>query len=106
MKEVKQSKYVFAGKQIGKPLSNQAMLMIVRRMNIGKIVVHGFRSTIRDWMSETRDYSHEVKEKVLGHKIANRVEAAYRRGELLEKRAMVMQDWANYCQSANGNKVL
>ena len=59
--------------------------------------VHGFRSTFRDWAAETTGYPNHVVEMALAHAISNGVEAAYRRGDLFDKRARLMQDWAEHC---------
>jgi integrase len=80
----------------GKPLSNMAMLMLLRRLRSG-VTVHGLRSAFRDWVSEETDHSPEVAEKALAHVVANKVEAAYRRGDLLEPRRRLMKDWESYC---------
>jgi integrase len=88
------SQYIFS--RGGKPLSSMAMLMMVRRMQAG-LTVHGFRSTFRDWVSEETDHSPEVAEMALAHTIGNKVEKAYRRGNLLERRRRLMQDWEDYC---------
>lgn len=79
-----------------RPLSNNAMLSLVKRMKYDA-TVHGFRSTFRDWVAETTDHSSEVAEKALAHQISNQSEAAYRRGNLLAKRSTLMSDWAYYC---------
>ena len=91
-------KYLFS--RNGKPLSNMAMLMMVRRMQAG-LTVHGFRSTFRDWVSEETDHSPEVAEMALAHTIGNKVEKAYRRGNLLERRRRLMQDWESFCMVGN-----
>lgn len=91
------SQYLFS--RGGKPLSSMAMLMMVRRMQAG-LTVHGFRSSFRDWVSEETDHSPEVAEMALAHTIGNKVEQAYRRGNLLERRRRLMQDWEGYCLSA------
>jgi integrase len=70
--------------------------MKVRRLK-PKITVHGFRSTFRDWVSEETQHSPEVAEMALAHTIINKVEAAYRRGKLLDKRRALLEDWENYC---------
>lgn len=93
-----QSEYFFSNK--GKPLSNMAMLMMVRRLNIG-ITVHGFRSTFRDWVSEETEYSPELAEMALAHTIENKTEAAYRRGNLIERRKVLMKNWEAFCQDDN-----
>ena len=83
----------------GRPLSNMAMAMLLRRMG-HKETVHGFRSSFRDWVSEETLHSPEVAEKVLAHAIPNKVEAAYRRGDMLDKRFAMMNEWASYCGSS------
>jgi integrase len=90
-----QSEYFFSNG--GKPLSNMAMLMMVRRLNVG-VTVHGFRSTFRDWVSEETEYNPELAEMALAHTIRNKVEAAYRRGNLIEKRKGLMKHWEAFCQ--------
>jgi len=95
-----ESQYLFS--RSGKPLSNMAMLMMVRRMKIG-LTVHGFRSTFRDWVSEETDHSPEVAEMALAHTIGNKVEKAYRRGNLLERRRRLMQAWESYCTAGAGS---
>lgn len=107
---------VFAGQEAEGGLSQMSLLMLVRRMaepeNEGdppvwadgrtgeRITPHGFRSSFRDWASEATDYPSEVIEMALAHAIKNRVEAAYRRGDLFEKRRALMEDWAHHCISA------
>lgn len=80
----------------GKPLSNMAMSMQLRRMGY-TVTVHGFRSCFRDWVAEETEHGPEVAEKALAHAVANKVERAYRRGDLLEHRKRLMRDWADYC---------
>ena len=82
----------------GGKLSNMAMNMLLRRMKVD-VTVHGFRSGFRDWAAECTGYAHEVAEMALAHAISNQVERAYRRGDLIEKRRRLMDDWANYCSS-------
>lgn len=82
------------------PLSNMAMLSMMRKMDkYSDYVPHGFRSTFRDWAAETTDYSNETVELALAHTIKNKAEAAYRRQDQLEKRASLMADWINYIDS-------
>jgi len=95
------SKYLFS--KNGKPLSNMAMSMVLRRMKLD-VTVHGFRSSFRDWISEKTYYPSEVAEMALAHTIGNKVEAAYRRQDLLEKRRQLLLDWEKYCSSAQ-NKI-
>lgn len=80
----------------GKHLSNMAMPMMLRRLKID-VTVHGFRSTFRDWVSEETEYSPEIAEMALAHTIGNKVEAAYRRKDLIEKRRVLMNAWEQYC---------
>ena len=98
-----ESEYLFSNK--GKPMSNMSMLMMVRRIRTG-LTVHGFRSTFRDWVSEETDHSPEVAEMALAHAIGNKVEKAYRRGKLLERRRRLMQDWESYCLNQQSSNVL
>jgi integrase len=91
---------VFPGGKGGKGaagLSNMAMLVLLRRMGRDDLTVHGFRSSFRDWASEATRHEHAVVEKALAHTIESKVEAAYRRGDLLEKRRPLMEDWARFC---------
>lgn len=92
--------FIFAGMRRGKGLSNMAMLKTLERMGHPDLTTHGFRSTFRDWAAETTGYQNEVVEMALAHAIAGKVEAAYRRGDLLEKRRDLMRDWAAYCASS------
>jgi integrase len=91
--------YVFPGQRAGKPLSNMAMLALLKRMGRADIVVHGFRSSFRDWSSERTSYPREVCEMALAHSVSDQVEAAYRRGDLFEKRRRLMSDWAKHCET-------
>lgn len=96
MQAVQTCEYVFAGKKPHTPISDMAMLMLMRR-NEQAFVTHGFRSSFRDWAAESTAHDNYVVEMALAHRISNQVEAAYRRGDLFEKRAKLMQDWANHC---------
>lgn len=84
----------------GKPLSGMAMTMLLRRMKLDA-TVHGFRSAFRDWAAERTNYAHEVCEMALAHAIANKAEAAYRRGDLFDKRRRLMADWDEFCGQAS-----
>ncbi|MDR5885012.1 tyrosine-type recombinase/integrase [Vreelandella janggokensis] len=98
----KGSSYVFPGMKLARPLSNMALLQFMRGMGYGpsgekgNYVPHGFRSSFRDWTGEVTSYPRDVAEMALAHTIENKVEAAYRRGDLFEKRRAMMQDWADY----------
>jgi integrase len=87
---------VFLGPN-GRRLSNMAMLAVLKRLGASKITVHGFRSSFRDWAAEETQFSREVVEMALAHQVDSKVEAAYRRGELLAKRRLLMEEWARFC---------
>ena len=85
-----------------------AMSMQLRRMKREDITVHGFRSSFRDWASEQTSFPHETCEHALAHRISDKAEAAYRRGDQFEKRRLLMDAWANFCQphlAGKGNVV-
>lgn len=83
-----------------KPMSDMTLSAVLRRMELSHFTVHGFRSTFRDWAAETTQHANETVEMALAHSIGNKVEAAYRRGDLLLKRRELMDDWANFLASA------
>lgn len=95
----KDSPYVFISAKAGQPLSDMSLIAVMRRMKV-EAVPHGFRSTFRDWAGESTSYPREVCEHALAHKLADGVEAAYQRGDMLQKRAAMMKDWADYCDEA------
>ncbi len=86
--------HVFPGNRKG-PLSDMAVTALMRRHKLAA-VPHGFRSTFRDWAGETTHHPRDAVELCLAHTIATKTEAAYRRGDMLEKRAAIMQEWADY----------
>lgn len=88
---------VFPGARVGRPLSDMSLTAALRRMGRGDLTAHGFRSTFRDWAAEQTAYPSEVVEMSLAHTIGNKVEAAYRRGDLIEKRRRLMDEWAKFC---------
>jgi len=98
--------YVFQGLNEDSHLSNMAMLSLLKRME-KTFTVHGFRSTFRDWAAECTSYPREVCEIALAHSVGDKVEAAYRRGDLFEKRRKLMADWAKYCNApkSSGNVI-
>jgi integrase len=89
--------FVFAGGRRGKPLSNMALLALLKRMGRSDLTAHGFRSTFRDWAAERTNYPRDVAEMALAHAVGDKVEAAYRRGDLFEKRRRLMEEWARFC---------
>ena len=87
---------VFPGWVAGRPLSLTSMLKVLKVAGGGNATVHGFRSTFRDWASERTHYPRDVAEMALAHAIGDKVEAAYRRGDLFERRKLMMEDWAKF----------
>jgi integrase len=96
--------YVFPGPRAGKPLSNMAFLMLLRRMELGDLTVHGFRATFKTWASERTSFQNEIVEAALAHVIGDKVEQAYRRGDMFEKRRRLMQQWATFCTAPSRNQ--
>jgi integrase len=92
--------HVFAAQREGTPLSNMALLMMLRRMKREDITAHGFRLSFSDWASEVSSFSGELRETALAHAIQNKAERAYRRGDALEKRREMMDSWACFCEPA------
>jgi integrase len=92
--------FIFSGAKHSRPLSNMAYLMLLRRMGRADLTVHGFRSSFRDWAAERTNFPSEVAEMALAHAVSNKVEAAYRRGDMFEKRRRLMQQWATFCTTA------
>lgn len=90
---------IFPGAKPDKPLSDMSLTAVLRRMQRRDITVHGFRSTFRDWCAESvaNAFPREVCEHALAHSLPDKVEAAYRRGDLIEKRVLLMKAWADYC---------
>ncbi len=89
--------FIFPGGKRDSSLSNMAMLACLKRMDRNDITVHGFRSSFRDWTAEQTNVAREVAEQALAHTISDQVEAAYRRGDLFEKRRRLMGAWGTYC---------
>jgi integrase len=111
MKAQQCSDYVFSGQSRQGNLSNAAMTSVLKRMGVktkeNPITVHGFRSTFSDWVTEQTNHPSDVREMCLAHTIQNKAEAAYRRGSIIEKRFILMNDWANYLHpAAHSAKVL
>lgn len=100
MEAIRKHDFIFPGQRPNKGLSGMAMEMAMRRMKI-KYTPHGFRSTFRDWVAEETDFPNEVAEMALAHKVSDKVEAAYRRGDLLEKRRAMAESWASFVTTPN-----
>ena len=92
----KTSEFVFAGQKAGRPLSAMAMEMLLRRLRVSNVTVHGFRSSFRDWAGEETAHARETAEAALAHVVGDATERAYRRADALEKRRLLMQEWAEY----------
>jgi integrase len=102
LEKLRVGEFVFPGRKFTKPLSNMAMLKVLERMDRAELTVHGFRSTFRDWVVEQTNTPGEVAEMALAHTVADKVEAAYRRGDLFEKRRELMKDWTQFCLAGGG----
>jgi len=98
------ARFVFQGAQPAKPLSDMTLMKVLRDMG-EKVTAHGFRSSFRDWVSEETQFQGDLAEAALAHVIENKVEAAYRRGNLLEKRRTLMDAWGDYCEG-RGSKIV
>ncbi len=100
MRKTRQGEHIFPGGKAGRPISNMAMLMLLRRMGRGDLTAHGFRSSFRDWAAERTTFPAEVAEMALAHTVSDKVEAAYRRGDLFQKRRQLSDVWAQFCAAA------
>jgi integrase len=99
LKEVVQNDFILPGMGRNTSLSNMAFRELLKGMDPNDITVHGFRSSFRDWAAECTAYPHEVAEMALSHSVGNKVEAAYRRGDMFDKRRKIMDDWASFCST-------
>jgi integrase len=90
---------VFLGPTHGKPLSNMSMLMLLRKSGHRDLTVHGFRSSFSTWARERTSYGRDAVELALAHAVEDKTEAAYQRGDLLDKRRRLMAEWARFCFS-------
>jgi integrase len=97
MRKIREGDHIFPGSKAGRPISNMAMLMLLRRMGRSDLTAHGFRSSLRDWAAERTNFPAEVAEMALAHTVSDKVEAAYRRGDLFQKRRQLMDAWARHC---------
>ncbi len=95
---------VFPGQSGGRPLSDMSLTAVLRRMERGDLTAHGFRSTFKDWAAESTAYPAELSEMALAHTIGSKVEAAYRRGDLFEKRRRLMADWGTFCSTSSAGQ--
>jgi len=98
MAEAKTSEFIFPGQRAERPLSNMAFAMLLRRMGLGDVTAHGFRSAFRDWCAEQTNTPREIAEQCLAHKVGSKIELAYYRSDALEKRRDIMAAWARHCE--------
>ena len=98
--------FVFPGGKAGIGLSNMAFLMLLRRIGRGDLTAHGFRATFKTWASERTSFQNEIVEAALAHVIGGKVEQAYRRGDMFEKRRLLMQRWDTFCSAAPTQRVI
>jgi integrase len=96
--------HIFPSQNNGKPLSQMSMVMLLRRMKVSNITVHGFRSTFRDWAGNETKFPRELAEHALAHTIGDKAEQAYRRSDALERRRELMQAWADFCDSRGSDQ--
>ena len=101
MREIRQSAYVFPGFKPGQPIGADALRELIKKLASDDVTVHGLRSTFRDWAADCTSFLNEVAEMALSHAIPSAVEAAYRRGDLFEKRRRLMEAWAEFCAKPN-----
>jgi integrase len=97
MHTVRSGPYIFPGQKPGRPLGSMALRMLLRRLGRGDLTVHGFRSTFADWAAERTAFPDEVRQMALAHAVSDKVEAAYRRGDLFDKRRQLAEAWGRFC---------
>jgi integrase len=95
--KIEGSEFLFPGITVGQGLSNMALLKVLERMNRGDVTVHGFRATFKTWATERSNFPRELVEAALAHVLEDKTEAAYQRGDMLEKRRRLMGAWAEFC---------
>jgi integrase len=95
--EIEDDAFVFPGSKPEKPQSNMVFLMLLRRMKIHNLTAHGFRATFKTWATERTNFPREVIEAALAHTTGDKLEAAYQRGDIFDKRLRLMTAWAEYC---------
>jgi integrase len=106
MQKIREGEFVFPGGKARRPLSNMAFLMLLRRMGRGDLTAHGFRSTFSDWCAEQTAFPSEARAMALAHAVSDKVEAAYRRGDMLQKRRDLATAWDRYCSKRPGGNVV
>jgi integrase len=104
--EAKTGEHIFSGQRPGKPLSPASLTMALRRLQINRATIHGFRSSFRDWAGNETHFPRELAEAALAHVIGDKSEQAYRRSDALEKRRTLMEAWADYCEPKDASNVV
>lgn len=102
MKPLATGDLIFPGTKAGRALSDMSLTAVLKRAGHAGITMHGFRSSFRDWAAEATDYPPEMAEMALAHAVGNKVEAAYRRGDMMEKRREMMTSWSDFCGGGHG----
>jgi integrase len=97
--------FVFPGSRPQKPQSNMVFLMLLRRMKLGRLTAHGFRATFKTWATERTNFPREVVEAALAHVAGDKIEAAYQRGDVFDKRRRLMSAWSEYCASKPATEI-
>jgi integrase len=104
---VRTGEYVFPGqRRAGKPLSVMTLAMVLRRLGLGSVTVHGFRSAFRDWAGNETSFPREIAEAALAHTVGDMTERAYRRSDAIEKRRKLMAAWASFLEPKAGDNVV
>jgi integrase len=106
MQQGRNGDFIFLGERPASHLSATALQYLFRRIQSDGATIHGFRSTFRDWSAECTNFTNEVCEAALAHVIENKTEAAYRRGDLFDKRRKLMDAWAAFCETPEAGKVV
>ena len=106
LSEGRTGEFVFPGQRPGKPLSHMALEMVLRRMGVEGVTVHGLRCAFRDWAGNQTHFPREIAEAALSHVIGDKAEQAYRRGDALEKRRALMDAWAAHCEPKKTSNVI
>jgi integrase len=103
LQKIRVSSYIFPGIKENSPINENALLLFRKKLGYSHVTVHGFRSTFKDWATEEKDYPDNISDMALAHVAENATKAAYKRGDLFEKRRKLMEEWAVYCCSQNSN---
>jgi integrase len=103
---VRRDEFIFPGNKVGQHIGVRALLRVLHRMGRDNLTTHGFRSSFTDWAAEQTDFPEEVRNMALAHKVSDKAEAAYRRGDLFAKRRQLADAWARQCDSPSLAEVI